>query len=68
MTVQDLFKQLGGPQKVADALRVPFTTVSSWSQRDRIPPWRLGDVAELALKSNIAVPPALAKLPSERAA
>lgn len=51
-----IISKLGGPQKVAAALNLPFTTVSSWSQRNAIPDWRIGPVAELARKEGVAMP------------
>jgi len=43
-----LIKALGGTSEVARAVNAPPSTVSSWKEANRIPPWRMDAVRELA--------------------
>jgi hypothetical protein len=62
MTVYAFIKQLGGATQVARELGVPMTTVATWGQRNSIPQWRIGAVAELAVRRGVQVPVRFAEL------
>lgn len=56
MDAKTFIESLGGPTKVAAALDVPFTTVATWSQKNKIPHWRMSSLAELAVRQGKPVP------------
>jgi DNA-binding transcriptional regulator YdaS (Cro superfamily) len=48
--------QLGGTVKVAAALELSPTTVSSWKSSNSIPRWRRKDLLALATEANVTPP------------
>jgi DNA-binding transcriptional regulator YiaG len=62
MTVQQFLNELGGSTQVAKALGVPLTTVCAWGQRNRVPSWRLRELAALAVEKGKAVPAGFADI------
>jgi len=55
---------LGGTSKVAEALDLTPSTVSSWKTAGRIPRWWMKEIKAIAKKQGVD----LARLPSEAAA
>jgi hypothetical protein len=56
-TATDIIEALGGTVKVARALSLSPTTVSSWkTSKGGIPSWRLEKVKALAKRQGIALP------------
>lgn len=47
---------LGGTNKVANALALAPTTVSSWKSSGSIPEWRMDKLKRLARKAKVEVP------------
>lgn len=56
VTVKEFIAALHGPAKVARDLRLPYMTVVSWGERNRIPSWRMPDLAKLAHDQGVTVP------------
>lgn len=51
----DIVNALGGTNAVAKALSVPVSTVSSWKQKNSIPPWRRPMLLKLAMECDVAL-------------
>lgn len=55
MTADQIIDALGGTVAVAEALRLPPTTVSSWRPVNFIPEWRHGPLLSLALEKGVTM-------------
>ena len=56
MTIKQFLNELGGVVAVANALKAPISTVSSWAQSNKVPPWRRRDLRRLAEKDGVGLP------------
>jgi len=54
--ISTFIDQLGGTVKVANALDLSPTTVSSWKSSGSIPRWRRKDLLALAYEANVTPP------------
>jgi len=61
MTVQDFIKKLGGVGEVSSTLNVPPTTIYSWQQHNRVPHWRIPQLAGIAHGKGLTVPASFAE-------
>ena len=54
-TASDIIEALGGTVKVARALDLTPSTVSSWKSANSIPAWRMEKVSKLAKRLGVEV-------------
>ena len=52
--VSEIIVTLGGSAKVADALKLPLTTVDAWRRNESVPSWRRGALVALARRWSAA--------------
>jgi hypothetical protein len=55
-TTSQIIDELGGTVKVANALNLTPSTVSSWKTSGRIPKWRMDGILALALAKGVTLP------------
>lgn len=55
-TASEIITELGGTVKVAAALKLTPSTVSSWKTADSIPAWRLDGIRQLAALKGVQLP------------
>ncbi len=55
MTPRQIIDALGGTGKVADALDLTPSTVSTWKTAGNIPKWRMDGIRKLARKAGVDV-------------